>query len=219
MPERCFVYDACEYEKQISEHAKRHYREKDLVGFLEKKSKIKESDGLYPVCNLVLYLGQGRWHGWRKMQDMFQIPKEFYGKLKDKIVHYEIPIINANEVIPEKFETDLRQFFMAMQCRDDKEKICQLAEREEFMNLCQDAQNAIAIHLDDKRLIHKVMEEGENVCKAMREWKEELLSEGENKGENKVIHCLIRIREGAKAEELIQEGYSKRLIQSLLELQ
>lgn len=106
-----------------------------------------------------------------------------------------------------------------MQCRDDKEKICQLAEREEFMNLSQDAPNAIAIHLDDKRLIHKVMEEGENVCKAMREWRLELLNEGREVELEEILLCCKKMKAGKKAKDLIEEGYPERLMQSLLELQ
>ena len=88
MPVRIMTYDCGEYEKQLAEIERFHDEKKDLVGQEEFKSKLKRSDFILPVINLVLYLGVGRWHGRRTLREMFQLPDQYKAYIGDRLQNY-----------------------------------------------------------------------------------------------------------------------------------
>ncbi len=81
----------------------------------------------------------------------------------------------------ENYHTELRQFIEAMQARYDKKKLSSLFKREEFQNLSTLTQKALAVHLDNNQISRKVIEEGENMCKALRDLEKDWKREGEQK--------------------------------------
>lgn len=226
MPHRMFTYDACDYEKQTTDLYKTHQAQKDLKSYEEIKSKMKPSDKLYPVVNMLLYLGQGHWKGGRALRDMFDVPEQYQPFLYDKIQNYSFAIIEADKVNPNDFHTDLKQFFMALQCRSDKNKLNELFERKDFQNLNLDTQHMITVHLDMKQLEKKVMEEKKEMCKAYRElirdWKQEGFSQGINQGINQGIEatfsCIEKVKAGFSKSDLLQEGFQEDIIDRALKL-
>ena len=83
---------------------------------------------------------------------------------------------------PMDFQTDLRQFFQAMQCRRDRKKLKELFLKPEFRNLNMETQKVIAVHLNQKKLIKKVVEEDVDMCKALNDWAKEERSIGRKEG-------------------------------------
>ena len=114
----------------------------------------------------------------------------------DKIQNYSFPLVEADYVNPLDYQTELRQFFRAMQSRYEKHKLAELFEEESFQNISSETQKIIAVHLDVKELKKKVIEEDEDMCKAYRELVKDWKQEGRQEGK----------------EEGIQEGQKNRLI-------
>ena len=201
MPERIMVYDGGEYEKQIGEWDKEHRAKKEYKDYTEKKSRMKESDRLVPVINMVLYLGEGKWRGPRRLKEMMEVPKEIETYYADYLQDYRIYVIEADYVDAEAYRTDLREFFQALQCRNDKKKLWELMRSERFQSISRETEMAIAVNLNLKQVIRKMEEEEKNMCRAF----EELIME----------HEEIGIEKGKK--EGIKEGIKEGLLEGLKE--
>lgn len=215
MPERIMVYDVCEYEYQIKEIHKRHMADEDYVDYREKKSRMKEKDFILPVITVVLYLGEGKWQGKSSLRQMFPMVEEGE-KLPDGYPSdYTFPLIEADAVNPAKYRTDLKEFFQAMQCRQDKRQLIKLLQSDNFQNLSMETEQIIAVHLNMKGLLRKMEKEEKTLCRAIRDWMEEERNKGikEGKKEGK--------KEGRKEEKLqiirrMQEkGMEEKLIRQL----
>ena len=84
------------------------------------------------------------------------------------------------------FHTQIRQLFMAMQCRDDKDALKRLFEQDDqFQSLEPDTVEAISVALErpgiwSKREKYISKEEGGTMrmCKAMDDWEAEAKNEG-----------------------------------------
>lgn len=202
MPERVMVYDICEYEYQIKELHKEHIDRKDYKNYREKKSRMKESDILLPIVTVVLYLGEGRWEGRLRLSQMFGKAENMKNLIGARLHDYDFPLIEADYVNPEDYKTDLKEFFQAMQCRDDRKGLERLFKTERFQNIRLETARAIAVHLNVKELIHKMDKEELPMCRAFEELMEEKRQEGKIKGisegkrEEKVLIIKRMIKEG-----------------------
>jgi hypothetical protein len=184
MPERVLVYDVCEYERQISELDRAH-RDKGYKDYREKKSRIKKNESLNHVLTTVLYLGEGIWEGRRILSEMTDVDATVKTLLGKQIQDYKVRIIEADKVIPENYTTDLREFFQALQWRNDKENLHRFIKSPQFQNMKADAQLAIALHTGMTGIVKKVKEEKMPMCKAVEEWIEEERDIGRKEGEQK----------------------------------
>lgn len=113
-------------------------------------------------------------------------------------------------------KTDLREFFHALQCRTDKGKLRALLHTEQFRNLKEETEWAIAVYLDRKKLTKKMKREGIGMCQALdelmedkkwegkREGKREGMREGKQAGRKEEKRAIIR--------RMLQEGMDKALI-------
>lgn len=168
MPERVMVYDACEYEYQIKEIYKRHTDEENYDSYREKKSRIKEDDFLLPVITAVLYLGEGHWDSCSCLTGMFHMLTKGDMPQEEYLNDYSFPLIEADYVNPEDYRTDLKEFFQAMQCRQDKKRLAELFQSERFQTLSVETVEEIAVHLSMKGLMRKIekikTEEGALLC-------------------------------------------------------
>ena len=156
MSERVMTYDTCEYEYQMREIDREHREQKDYQSYQEKKSRMKKSDILFPTVTAVLYLGEGRWQGSRKLSQMFHVPAELRKLLGVNLQEYSFPLIEADYMNPEEYRTDLKEFFQAMQCRRDRLKLERLFRTEVFQHLSPETERTIARHLHVNRLVHKM---------------------------------------------------------------
>lgn len=101
---------------------------------------------------------------------------------------YGFPLLEADYVDAEAFETDLREFFQAMQCRNDKEKLRELLESERFKRLTEETAWTIAVHLDRKRLETRIEKEEFGMCIAL----DELLADERAEGRRSIIRNMIQ---------------------------
>lgn len=212
MPERVMVYDACEYEQQISKLAGARKGEVAADGYRERKSRLRAEDVLMPVVTVVLYLGTDHWQGRKQLSELFRIPGKIQRITDLRIPEYGFHLAEADYVDAQNYETDLREFFQAMQCRKDKKKLNELCHSERFHNLKPEAVQAIAVHIDRKRLMPKVKMEGIEMCQAFDELMEDMKMEGKEEG----------IREGIKEGErrgrisilrqMLEEGMEEALV-------
>lgn len=182
MPERIMVYDACEYERQIRKLYKRHRETEDFTEYREKKSRMKATDLLYPAVTIVLYLGEGHWKGKLRLSEMFRISEQDRKLLDGRLPEYDFLLVEADYVNTEDYQTDLKQFFQAMQCRQDKKKLRELLRSESFVHLDPEAELAIAAHLHVKKLVHRMKKEEVSMCKAFDELMEEERQKGRREG-------------------------------------
>lgn len=216
MPERIMVYDACEYEYQVREIYGRHRRQGDFKNYREKKSRVQKADNLHPIVNIVLYLGEGHWEGRKHLTELFRFSEKDGKNLCVQLYDYSFVLLEADYVEPEDYETDLRQFFQAMQSRRDRKKLRNLLKSEEFMHLGPETELAIAAHLHVEKLFHRMTKEGISMCKAFDELmkEERLIGKKEGKQEGK--------REGEKAGKkkerfmIIRKMYKKGLEETLI---
>lgn len=205
MPERMLVYDACEFEQQIAEIEKRHDKNNEKRNYREKKSRLAEGDFLMPVINVVLYLGNNQWEGRRKLSELFQIPEDVKKCSNLKKAEYEFALIEADYVDINNYQTDLREFFQAMQCRKDKKRLNELCRTEKFQHLRADTEWAIAAYIDKEKLTAKIEKEGMKMCQAFDElmadkWEEGKL-EGKLEGRNQERIFIIRQLQKEGADE------------------
>lgn len=221
MPERVMVYDACEYEQQIRKFAglreeghpiKEKTKEagkgnvKDV--YRVRKSRLKAEEFLMPVVTVVLYLGMEHWEGKKRLSELFYLPEKLRKISNLRIPEYDFHLAEADYVNAEKFETDLKEFFLAMQCRRDKEKLNELCHSERFRNLKPEAVQAIAVHIDKHRLIPKIKKEGLEMCQAFDELMEDMRMEGIREGKEEGI------KEGRLSiiRRMLAEGLEESLI-------
>ncbi len=200
MPERIMVYDACDYEYQIKKLAQGHRDRKEYCSYREKKSRIKESDEILPMVTVVLYLGEGHWKGRRRLSQMCRGGEELGRLAGEGFYDYGFCLAEADYLNPEEYRTDLKEFFQAMQCRGDREKLRRLFRTDGFQRLGAETEHVIARHLHIKRLLYKVEKEELPMCKAfdelMREERQAGRKEGKREGK----------REGIKEERLLVIG-------------
>lgn len=207
MPERIMVYDACEYERQIGTLITVHEKENTKDGYREWKSRLREEDTLMPVITVVLYLGMDHWEGRIRLSELFYVHGNIRTWPDIGIPEYGFHLAEADYVEAEHFKTDLREFFQAMKYRKDKKKLKELFHSERFNNLSSEAAQAIAVHIDRKRLLPKVKKEGVVMCQAFDELMEDMKMEGIKEGERKERISIIR--------QMLKEGMDEALIRRI----
>lgn len=214
MPERMLSYDAGEYERQIREIVNWHKDKKEYGNYQEKKSRMKPEDRLNRVVNLVLYLGEGHWDGPRKMSELFEEKKENVTSGNEE---YVLHIIEADYVNPDDYETDLKEFFLALQCRNDKRQLRELFSRESFQNLSAEAQRAILATLKMDVVIAKREKEDISMCRAFEELMQDQWEEGRGEGENLLAELLKHLLSENRDEDvklaICDTGARKRFYQ------
>lgn len=203
MPERIMLYDAGEYESQIRENDQKHREDRSYDTYVEKKSRMKETDRFVPVITIVLYLGEGRWTAPDKLTEILETSGESEEYFKEFLQDYKIHVVEADLVKPEDYHTDLKEFFLALQCRNDRGRLRELFQRESFQNLSHDAELAIAVNLNLKTLIVKMEEENMPMCKAFEELMMEQEEIGMKRGIKESIKALVETCKelGASREE------------------
>ncbi|MBP3474722.1 MAG: Rpn family recombination-promoting nuclease/putative transposase [Lachnospiraceae bacterium] len=203
MPERVMTYDASEYEYQIREIYKAHRDKGEYKKYRDKKSRLKESDFLIPTVTIVLYIGEGHWEGKMKLWEMFRVSEQVKHQLGRRLWDYDFPLIETEYVQPEKYCTDLREFFQAMQCRRDKKQLKELCQTERFRKLSRETERVIAVHLGNDRLFEQV-EEGMPMCKALDDWMKEEREIGRAEERHQTM------------QKMLQVGLEEDLIMSIL---
>ncbi len=147
----------------------------------------------------------------RELQELFRIPEEVKQQLNSLLHNYNFSLMEADYVNPANYQTDLREFFQAMQCRRDKRRLKGLCQTESFQNLSRETEIIISAHLEKEKLFQQV-EEGIPMCKALDDWIKEERENGRQEG----------AKEGVKQEKsrvlrrMLQAGLEEALIMQIL---
>ena len=221
MTSRISIYDMCEYEKSAADRKAVHKKKKDYRDFSELKSGKVSDEKEYPIVNVVLYVGMGRYKGSRSMADEFyELPSRVKPFLQSKIQNYSFTLMEADYVNPMDFETELRQFFEAMQARNDKARLLELFDSKEYQELSTDTKKIIAIHLDNKELIKKVVEEEVEMCKAIRDMIRDSKEEGLAEGSNSMTNLYVKLKASNRLDDwekaIYDVDYKNKLLSELV---
>ena len=184
MPLRNMVYDSGEYEKQavavrrnVRRKSKGLTRGEYLYGF-KKDSKLK------PVMTFILYSGLEEWDGPKTLLDMLDftdIPKD----LRERMPDYSINLVEIRKLKDTSiFKTDVRQVFDFIRCSEDKNKLKELVDGNDYYkNMEEDAFDVAAHYTNAVELIkNKSYYEGDDgkvdMCTAIKE----LIADGRTEG-------------------------------------
>ena len=110
MPVREMVYDAMNYAGQVKALSDKHRKRKDYRDGAEFLSGLLREDRLAPVVTICFYYGTGKWEGPLDLFDMLDIPEE-YEDMKPFMTNYKVNLVQASNVAPDNFRTDLRHVF------------------------------------------------------------------------------------------------------------
>ena len=183
MPVRNMLYDAIQYTEQIETIAKAHRSHKDRAENIgEFLSGFYKADKLLPVITLTLYLGAGQWDAPKSLHEMLTVKDE---SLLKYIPDYKLNLITPADINDDElgaFHTELGTVLEFIKYSKDKKRIKQIAmDKTKFGNLPIDAAEMITT-FGDFSVNYETRKETVNMCKAVEDWAEELLTEGEAKG-------------------------------------
>ena len=203
MPARNMLYDALSYDRQLQNIAKAHADKGDRLEKAEKTSGFAKTDTLKPVVTIVVYWSAGSWTAARSLHEMFpkNIPEEILAISADYRLNLVVPSEIENY---ELFRTGVRAVLKAMEASDSKKNLRTLLENDpEYQKIDRESAVAISVLAD---IDVQIPDEKEvNMCTAVKEWREELLEEGRNKG-------IIEGRDVGRKEGII-EGHREGLVQ------
>ena len=201
-----------EYEHQIRAICRKHQEEGTFEEFRDRKSRMKKEDFLLPTVTVVLYLGEGHWEGKRRLTDLFPLPAYEADSSGNGICDYTFSLLEADFLSTEDHRTDLKEFFQAMQCRQDRERLKKLLRSDGFQRLGPEAELAIAAHLNIRRLVRRMRKGEVPMCKAFDDLMQEERRNGRKEGMEKGLEKGIKKgkKEGKKAERLGIIGRMKK---------
>lgn len=201
MPVRNMLYDAMQYEKQISQIASEHRSNKNAGKAVRKVSSGEYLSGFYkedrliPVITLVIHFGAEKWDGPLALSDMME---EQDIELMDFVQDYKIHLIDPaalNEADLAKFTTSLREVMACIKYSKDKESMRNYITTSERLTIETSAARVINTITGTQI---KIPEEEEEIdmCEAWEGIMEDCRLEGEMKGrkegEARILATLIR---------------------------
>ena len=131
---------------------------------------------------LTLYLGAGKWDAPKSLHEMLTVKDE---SLLKYIPDYKLNLITPADINDDElgaFHTELGTVLEFIKYSKDKKRIKQIAmDKTKFGNLPIDAAEMITT-FGDFSVNYETRKETVNMCKAVEDWAEELLTEGEAKG-------------------------------------
>lgn len=211
MPVKNLLYDALNYEKQVTELSREHQKRRDLRGD-EFLSGFAKKDKLKPVITLVIYFGTEKWDAPRNLKEMFE---EVDGDILKYVTDYKLNLLIPKEIQNfEKFQTDFGKVMKYISVSDEKEKYQEVVNEEPYK----------VIRTETARLLNEcvglnlqIEEEEENVkvCKAVQDIKEEEREIGRLEGESSFARLVLWLKENHREEEIVKaardEEYREQL--------
>lgn len=183
IPFRNMVYDAGEYEKQAVSIRREVKRNPKGLSAGEYLYGFRKNSRLKPVITFILYSGVEEWDGPESLHDMLDftdIPDE----LKEMTPDYRINLIDIRKLEDTSiFRTDVRQVFDFIRCSDNKAKLKELVEGNEYyQNMEEDAFDVAVHYTNAAQLIEAkdyYREDGKvNMCTALTQ----LIADGRQEG-------------------------------------
>ncbi len=172
MPFRCMEYDTLEYRRQIDDKRKENYSKAKWNNRAEFLCGVHREDRFSPVYTICLYHGKEVWDGPRMLKDMMD-----FGRDEDHMsrffTDYPMKLFCVNEENNfEYFQTELREFFQILSCREDTGKLEKLSKMARYQNISRETAETIAIVMGWSETEKNNMEyeeegKGVNMCKAL----------------------------------------------------
>ena len=201
---RNMLYDALNYSSQVETCAKRHRKNKDVIG-AEFLSGFAKEDKLLPIITLTIYWNTGNWDGARSLYEMLDISDK---NILKYVTDYKLNLIVPEEIKNfDKFETELGSLLEFINAAANGKKfINTLAQRgAKWENFSEEAIELLNICLDAKLKLKDYSEKGAgSVCKGIEEALEIIKAEGKAEGEAR-LSSLINILCGKQQFEEIQK--------------
>jgi len=214
MPVKTMIYDSNSYEEQIRTY--QHKYENDRNSARNKKTVHKTEQGdfisglhtgdkLTPVVTLVFYYGEKPWDRSVELYDML----DFNGisdEIKPFIQNYRINLIDIHNIEnTASFKTDLGILIDLMKIRKDKAQLKEYIQThtEFFEKTSGDAYDLVAELINSQWLINTKKEYFDtkrgvyNMCTGMKEWLEDVESDGFAKG----IHATLDIMNDLRSKQ------------------
>ena len=210
MPVREMVYDAMNYAGQVKALSDKHRKRKDYRDGAEFLSGLLREDRLAPVVTICFYYGTGKWEGPLDLFDMLDIPEE-YEDMKPFMTNYKVNLVQASNVAPDNFRTDLRHVFSLLGMAADGAGMKRyIQERpEEFRHISYETFDCLRelLHVDKWWKTDGFERKGEvDMCKALEEIAEMAKDEGKAEGVRVGIKALAEICEklGVPFEQTVE---------------
>lgn len=210
MPVRNMLYDAINYDSQVSEAKKRHRIEKDYGTDAEFLSGFHRDDRLTPIITITLYWGADEWDAPRTLREMFAEVDE---SLQCFLPDYSINLLVPSEIRDfEKFQTELGDVLEAIKASGDENLMARLLEENpHFHRIDNDSLRMIKEFTNTDIAINET-EGVTNVCKAWDDHKESGRREGRQQGRRDLLVSLVNdgllsISEAAKRADLSEEDF------------
>lgn len=217
MPVRCMEYDALEYKRQLKElgekNERRRKEKKTAMSGSEFLSGMKKEDRLIPVVTIVFYHGEEEYDGCRSLHDMLNWKKE-NEIFKQFIADYKINLVTLQDLNEENFRTGIRELVGFLKRRESKDELRRYCEENEsrMQDMDEDTFDTISVMINQPDFMEQkryYRQEGENInmCKAMKDWGEELRQEGMEQGIEQGIEAFVLdyLEEGFTRERIIEK--------------
>ncbi len=207
MPVKCGIYDMINYADQIKKISNEHRKNKEYgESKAEFTSGFLKSDKLLPVITLTVYLGTEKWDAARSLHEMFD--------LNDQELLSVIPDYRLNLLIPSEidnfssFKTGVGKFLKILSVAGDKKKFAQkFTDSNEYRDVDYDTAMMIK---EFTKIDISLPEKGEklDMCKAVEEWKNDILQEGISEGGIGMLVSLVEDGLIDEAEAVKRSGLS-----------
>ena len=148
---------------------------------------------LHPVITFILYSGEEPWDGPERLHDILDftdIPDE----LREMTPDYKINVIEIRKLKDTSaFKTDIRQVFDFIRYSEDKDKLKDLVEKDDYYrNMEADAYDVVANYTKADDLIttkkYYEREDGKiDMCKAIKDLIADGREEGREKGKEETM--------------------------------
>ena len=138
LPLRNMHYDITQYQKQASAIRKEVRSDSKGLSPGEYMYGFKKDSKLNPLITIVLYAGKDAWNGPTCLHDMLDFTDVPEG-LKEFTANYKINLIDIRQFEnTDVFKTDVKQVFDFIKCSDDKQKLLELVEGDEYYQQMDD---------------------------------------------------------------------------------
>ncbi|MCR5702353.1 MAG: Rpn family recombination-promoting nuclease/putative transposase [Lachnospiraceae bacterium] len=199
-------YDIMEYRNQIKRLTK---STESKVTKSELFSRMNRTDRLIPTYTIWFYYGTEPYDGPRCLSDMMDFSEndEFRRYFSD----YKLNVICLNEIEDMSvFNTELRQLFKLMKCRENKELMRQtLKNDKDYADINEDTLYTMSVTLGKPKLWEQrekyLKNEGEvnyNMCLAFEQIEEDAREEGREEGENLLASLINKLLSSGRDKDI-----------------
>ncbi|MDO4982474.1 MAG: Rpn family recombination-promoting nuclease/putative transposase [Eubacteriales bacterium] len=199
MPVRNMLYDALQYNSQIREAAKKHRKGKKAEALTndEYLSGFTLRDKLLPVITLVVYFGSKPWDAPRSLFDMLSVEDaDILSYVADYKLNLLEPLAMSDGDIA-KLKTDLKNVFYYIKYSRDKEKLCEIVNRDESFRELRRGTVEMLNEVTNSKLRISEKEETVDMCKAIEDIRNDGRAEGrvEGRAEGRILGGLSMLCE------------------------